>query len=127
MKKMYSLIIIILAFFIYGLLLRGEFFISELEMPLIEITSEFGNIFKYIYGFVIIASIFTSAISAGHSFLQNISKNKTYHDIILLVICITGILVSNIGFSKLVETLYPIFGVLGLIEIILLIKNVKKY
>lgn len=117
-----SSVIIILALFIYFLLLRGEFFISELEMPLIEITMQFGTIFKYIYSFVIIASIFTSAISAGYSFLGNVSKTKKNYEIILIIICITGIVVSNIGFSKLVEMLYPLFGVLGLIQIWMLVK-----
>lgn len=117
-----SSIIIVLALFIYSLLLRGEFFISELEMPLIEITMQFGKIFKYIYGFVIIASIFTSAISAGYSFLKNASKTKKSYEIILLIICITGIVVSNIGFSKLVEILYPLFGILGLLQIWMLVK-----
>lgn len=117
-----SSIIIILALFIYFLLLRGEFFVSELEMPLIEITMQFGKIFKYIYGFVIIASIFTSAVSAGYSFLGNVSKTKKSYEIILLIICITGIAVSNIGFSNLVEILYPLFGMLGLIQMWTLVK-----
>lgn len=91
-------------------------------MPLIEITMQFGIIFKYIYGFVIIASIFTSAISAGYSFLGNVSKTKRSYEIILLIICITGVVVSNIGFSKLVEMLYPLFGILGLIQIWMLLK-----
>lgn len=119
-----SFIIIMLALCIYGLLLRGEFFISELEMPLVEITIEFGNIFKYIYGFVIIASIFTSAISTGYSFLQNTTKNKKSYEIVLIIMCLTGIAVSNIGFSKLVEILYPLFGILGLLQIGLILKNI---
>lgn len=118
-----SISVIILAFLIYGLLLRGQFFIQELEMPLIEITMQFGNVFKYIYGFVIIASIFTSAISTGYSFLEDVSKSKKSYNIILLIMCITGILVSNIGFSKLVELLYPLFGILGLIQIFMLLKR----
>lgn len=117
-----SSIIIILTLFIYFLLLRGEFFVSELEMPLIEITMQFGTIFKYIYGFVIIASIFTSAISAGYSFLGNVSKTNKSYEIILLIMSITGIAVSNIGFSKLVEMLYPLFGILGLLQIWMLVK-----
>lgn len=121
-----SIIVIILAFLIYGLLLRGQFFIQELEMPLIEITMQFGKIFKYIYGFVIIASIFTSAISTGYSFLQDISKSKKSYNIILLIMCVTGILISNIGFSKLVELLYPMFGILGLIQIFMLLKK-RRY
>lgn len=118
-----SIIIVILALFIYGLLLRGEFFVSELEMPLIEITIQFGKIFKYIYGFVIIASICTSAVSTGYSLLQNVTKTKKGYEIVLLIMCITGIAVSNIGFSNLVEMLYPLFGVLGLIQILLILKK----
>ncbi len=118
-----SITIIILALIIYGLFLRGEFFVSELEMPLIEITMQFGKIFKHIYGFVIIASIFTSVISAGYSFLGNICKSKKGYNSVLLIMCVTGILISNIGFSNLVEILYPIFGVLGLIQIFLLLKK----
>lgn len=118
-----SIIIIVLALFIYGLLIRGEFFVSELEMPLVEITLEFGTIFKYIYGFVIIASIFTSAVSAGYSFLENVAKDKKSYEIVLLIMCITSVAVSNIGFSKLVEILYPLFGVLGLLQIGFILKN----
>lgn len=118
-----SIIVIILAFLIYSLLLRGQFFIQELEMPLIEITMQFGKIFKYIYGFVIIASIFTSAISTGYSFLEDVSKGKKSYNIILLIMCVTGILVSSIGFSKLVELLYPLFGILGLMQIFMLLKR----
>lgn len=116
-------IIIILSFFIYGLLLRGNFYISELEMPLIEVTAQFGKIFRYIYGFVIILSIFTSAISTGYSFLQNVSKNKKEYNSILIIMSVIGIFVSNIGFSKLVEILYPIFGILGLVQIIFILKK----
>lgn len=117
-----SLIIILLAILIYGLLLRDTFFISQLEIPLIEITMQFGKVFKYIYGFVIIASIFTSAISTGYSFLKNIAKSKDGYNAALLLICVSSIFISNIGFSKLVETLYPVFGILGLIQIFLLFR-----
>ena len=118
-----SFAIIILAFLIYGLLLRGSFYIAELEMPLIEIAIQFGNVFRYVYGFIIILSIFTSAISTGYSFLQNISKNKKQYNFILIVMCVIGILVSNIGFSKLVEALYPIFGMLGLLQVVMILRK----
>ena len=121
-----SSIIIVLALFVYALLLRGKFFVSELEMPLIEITIQFGKIFKYIYGFVIIASIFTSAVSTGYSFLKNITKTKKNYEIVLLIMCFTSIAVSNIGFSNLVEMLYPLFGMLGLVQIVFIFKNKKN-
>lgn len=115
--------IIILSLCIYGLLLRGQFFAKELELPLLQIVFEFGVIFKYIYSFVIIASILTSAISTGYSFLENISKNQKSYQINLIIICVVGILVSNIGFSNLVQILYPLFGILGFIQIIFLLNR----
>lgn len=118
-----ALTIIILSFCIFGLLLKGSFFIQELDLPLIEITLEFGKTFSYIYGFIIIVSIFTSAISTGYSFLENICKSKKTYNIMLIFISITAILVSNIGFSNLVNFLYPLFGILGIIQIILICLN----
>ena len=32
--------------------------------------------------------------------------------------CITSIIISNIGFSNLISYLYPIFGYLGLVQIV---------
>jgi uncharacterized membrane protein YkvI len=118
-----SLITMLLAFSIYSLLLRecGEIF--ELEMPLIEITSEFGTTFKYMYGFVIATAIFTSVISTGYSFLKNVSTSKKNYNNISIIMCITGIAISNIGFSNLVKVLYPLFGVLGLIQIYFIISK----
>lgn len=110
--------IITLSFCIHGLLQKGQFFISELELPLIEITLQFGKIFRYLYGFVIIASIFTSAISTGYSFLKNVSKTTKIYNRNLLLITLTSIAISNIGFSNLVEFLYPLFGILGMVQII---------
>lgn len=118
-----GIFIIILSLCIYGLLLRGQFFVRELELPLLQIVSEFGTVFKYIYSFVIIASILTSAISTGYSFLENVSKNKKSYQINLIIICVVGVLISNIGFSNLVQILYPLFGILGFIQIIFLLNR----
>ena len=115
-----GLIVVILSFLIYGLLIKGQFYIENLEMPLIEITKQFGMIFKYIYGFVIIVSIFTSAISTGYSFLENISKDEKIYKRNLILMSIIGVFISNIGFSNLVQILYPLFGILGLVQIVLL-------
>ncbi len=115
--------IMVLAFGLYGLLLKGQFFIQNLEMPLLEISKEFGKIFSYLYGFIMIVSIFTSAIAAGYSFLRNVSKTEKKYHRNLLFMSIIGIFLSHIGFSKLVQILYPLFGMLGFIQILVLFKN----
>ena len=116
--------IIILSFCIYGLLLKSPHLVRKLELPLLEISESFGTRYKYIYSFVIMASIFTSAISTGYSFLKNVSKTEKNYKINLCLISIGAIIVSKIGFSKLVEILYPVFGVLGLLQILLLIYQI---
>ena len=116
--------IIILSFCIYGLLLKNPSLVQKFELPLLEITKSFGTNYKYIYSFIIIASILTSAISAGYSFLKNVSKTQKSYKINLCLISIGAIIVSKIGFSKLVEILYPVFGLLGLLQILLLIYQI---
>ena len=121
-----SALIIVLSLCIFGLLLRGKYYIQNVEMPLLNITMQFGKIYLYIYSFIIITSIFTTAISAGYSFLENVSKNKKQYKIILIFMSVTSVLVSNIGFSKLVEILYPLFGILGIVQIIFLVRKNKE-
>lgn len=102
----------------------------ELELPMLEVVKDFGEIYKYLYGGVVVVAIFTSAISAGYGFLTNqvakkefkkgdvIKREKLYYNKLLLIICLIAPFVANFGFSNLVSKLYPMFGVLGLLQII---------
>ena len=85
--------------------------------------SKISNILSTMYGFVILSSIFTTSISLGGSFLQNIASNKKSYTQIAIIMCITSLLISKIGFSNLVNILYPIFGYLGLIQIYKIVKK----
>ena len=101
--------------------------ISNLEMPAVYVVSHMFKILKIAYGFIILGSIFTTAISLGTSYLQNVSKSKKSYTQIAVFMCITSVLVSKIGFSNLINSLYPIFGYLGIVQILLIIfkKNPK--
>lgn len=111
-----SIIIILLSIVVFLLLVRVDVDITKIEMPAVYVVSHMFKILKYIYGFIILGSIFTTTISLGTSFLQNITK-KSYTQI-AAIMCITSILISKIGFSNLVSLLYPVFGYLGLIQIL---------
>jgi len=109
-----SAILCVLGLALYFLLLRGNNYVQNLELPLIQITKEFGNIYSVIYGIVILIAIFTTAIASGYGFIKNVNKNEK---IWMIGICVISVLVAPVGFSNLVSLLYPIFGVLGLIQI----------
>ena len=75
-----------------------------------------------LYAIVIVVAIFTSAISAGYGVLENVKGRNKYKKI-ALVICLLEIPISYIGFGKLVEAVYPTFGVIGILQITLILKT----
>ena len=122
-----SVIIAIMSTLIFLLLTKVDVDIEKLEMPAVYVVSNMFYILKYLYGFVILGSIFTTTISLGMSFLQNTSKNEKSYSHIALIMCITSVIVSKIGFSNLVNLLYPVFGYLGLLQIYkILLKNAQQ-
>lgn len=106
---------------IYFLLLNTE----NQGIPMLDVAIKFGGIYKYLYGVILLIAIFTTAISCGYSFLKNICKenNIKKYKIINLVTCILGIPISLLGFKNLINTIYPIFGVIALIQIYFLFKS----
>ncbi len=95
--------------------------INGIEIPIVYIANTLGISFKYIYGIVILIAIFTTAIGASFGFLSNIAKTKKSYMIYSVIICILSVFVGQIGFSSLINLLYPIFGYLGIVQIIFLL------
>ena len=113
-----TFIMITLSIIIYLILVSVDVDISKLEMPAVYVVSNIFSMLRYVYGFIILGSIFTTAISLGTSFLQNIAKNQKSYTQIGIIMCITAVIISKIGFSNLVSSLYPVFGYLGMLQII---------
>ena len=118
-----GILMIIMSVMIYILLIKCNVDISTLEMPIVYVVRTFFGKFKPVYAFIILSSIFTTAISIGIGFLQNISQNKKSYVQIVLFMCITSLIVANFGFSNLVNFVYPLFGYLGILQMISIIKQ----
>lgn len=118
-----SVIIAILLITVFLFLINIDVNIKELEMPAVYAISNIWPRIKSIYGIIILISIFTTAISLGMSFLRNVSINKRSYDVLAVLICASAVIFSNIGFSNLVNMMYPILGGLGLLQMILIIKK----
>lgn len=108
-----SIITILLLSIIFLLLINVDVDIRNLEMPAVYAVEKIWHSMKSIYGIIILISIFTTAISLGMSFLNNVSKNKKSFNNIAILICLSSVVFSKIGFANLVNLLYPILGVLG--------------
>ena len=117
-----GIILFILSLIIYFLLINIKININEIEMPAVYVIGKNFPEFKKIYEFVILTSILTTAVSEGVSVLENISTNKKSYTQFAVILCITAVIFSKIGFSNLINLLYPIFGVLGFFQIFIILK-----
>ena len=115
-------IILILILAIYQMLTLCSINVKDIEIPILAILEECHPIEKTIYSIAIITAILTSALSSGYGFLENIKDKKKYKKI-ARVICILIIPISYIGFGNLVSILYPTFGLIGIIQIISILKK----
>ena len=95
----------------------GLFFpkILAFQLPTLKLASLLGPTAKFLYGFIILFAIFTTAISCGYSFLEMNEKNFMRKN---LGLCVIAFLLSGIGFSGLVNTMFPIFGYFGVFELL---------
>ena len=115
-------LILILIICIFKILTQSIVNIRQIEIPILTILNSYSSSEKIIYSIAIIAAIFTSAISAGYGVLENVKGRNRYKKIALLI-CLLEIPISYIGFGRLVEALYPAFGVIGILQIVLILKT----
>ena len=117
-----GIFMIIMSLLLYMLLMKADVELSTLEMPIVYVIRTFFIQYKQIYAFIILTSIFTTAISIGIGLLQNINGDKKTYTHFVIFMCITSLIVSSMGFSKLVNLMYPIFGYIGIIQLIYIFK-----
>lgn len=110
----------ILLMIIFGFLLNVDVDFKKLEMPAVYAVDKIIPKTKMVYGITILISIFTTAVSLGISFLRNTAKNNKIYNMLSLIICVSAVGFSKIGFSNLINIMYPILGTFGFLQIILL-------
>lgn len=118
-----TIIVFSLAISIFMVLVSLNVDYSKIQMPAVYVIDNKYFQFSSIYGIVILLSIFSTAISIGISFLKNITKDKKSFPQIVAIMCITGVVISNFGFSNLVKILFPMFGYIGIVEMIWILKS----
>ena len=117
-----TLIFFIITTIIYFIMFKYNN-LSNIEIPLVYIANEYGEIFKFVYGIVIVLAIYTTIISAGYSFLANCCKSEKTYKLLAKIICFLAIFVYSLSFAGLVNLTYPVFGLLGVIQIIAILKQ----
>ena len=118
-----SFIIAVISIFIFLLLINVDVNFTNLDMPVVYVIRNNLIEISKIYGLIILIAIFTTAILIGVGFLNNVSKNQREYRSFAFLMCLISVIVANIGFSNLVKVLFPMFGYLGILQIIILLKE----
>lgn len=123
--------LILLSLAINFLLMINMPYINNYEIPLLFVAQPFGNVIQALLLVVIWLEMFSTEISDVYSISRTIDDtfNINFKKAIFIVILI-ALPISRIGFSKLISSLYPLFGLLSLIfisqTIYFYIKNKKN-
>lgn len=101
--------------------------VQGVEIPMLAIVMKYAPAIQYIYLIVIVLAMFTTAVANGYGIVAKInSRYKSSKLFIIFLICCATI-IAQIGFSNMVSKVYPIFGYIGLCELIFIIGYFINY
>lgn len=116
----------IISLVLYFMLLMFKNDIIFYELPVLEISKNSGGF----YTVILIFAMITTAVSAGFGLITFLQKFFRCKKLLPVLICISGVLFSQIGFSQIVAKVYSFFGYLGIFLFLLIIfdylKNLKR-
>lgn len=122
----FSCIISICGIILFILLESNKQFMKN-EIPLLDIISNKNKYLKLLVQIAIAISIVSTAVSLQYAAILNIEKNKDNYLRDIIIMNIISIIVSRLGFQTLIKIFYPLFGLIGILNFIILMKNCFKY
>lgn len=109
----------VLCIMINSMLLVNQPHIFNYEIPLLYVADRFGKIIQALLLIIIWCEMFSTEVSDVYSICR--SASTTFHidyKKAIFIIILIDLPISQIGFTNLIATLYPIFGLLSLIFIV---------
>src|SRR5690606_21721620 len=101
--------------------------IMQLEIPMAYIIHPLGQVIQFLFLLIIFSEIFTTLIADAFGLTGHIRQYVRWKQpAILLLILGSSYAISQIGFSRLVSLLYPLFGVVSISWLVLLIHRKTK-
>jgi uncharacterized membrane protein YkvI len=98
--------------------------IGRYEIPMAFLIRQMGPIVQFLFLIVIYSEIFTTLIADAFGLAHQLNRRlPALEPIILPAILTIGYAVSLIGFSNLVSTLYPLFGLVSLSWLFMLMRQ----
>jgi uncharacterized membrane protein YkvI len=93
--------------------------LKDVEIPLMLVAKKAGPIFSVAAVLILLFAMMTTAIGVGFAFISSFSRKLGLSYTRALLYLVMGIPVTCIGFSRLISFIYPLFGIVGIIFVIL--------
>lgn len=98
--------------------------VTEYDIPMAQVVEQLIPAFHFIYAFLIYGEIFTSVIGNAYGLKQQLETHIRWpSSLLFLLIFFAGFLLSQISYGTLLGFLYPLFGMISLLFLILLWKK----
>ncbi len=118
-----GIVLFIISSIIYTMLIMFKNDVILYDLPMLEISKKIADA----YTVILIFAMITTAVSAGFgliTFLEKIFKKSK--KLLPVLMCVSGILFAQIGFSNMVANVYSFFGYLGVFLFIIIIIDCLK-
>lgn len=114
-----AVLLTIICIFINSMLMVNQPQIFQYEIPLLYIVDRFGKPLQIMLLIIVLAEMFSTEVSDVYSISKTVSESfKVSYKKAIFLVLIVALPISLIGFSNLIATLYPMFGVLSLVFIV---------
>ena len=122
-----GVILFVLGLSLYLSLVANMGQVEGAQIPMLTLVRGHGPIWSYSFLLLFLGACFTTAATNGYAVSATITARtniKGTKEIVLkLLICIGGVVAALMGFANFVRVIYPLFAILGIIEIALIIKS----
>jgi uncharacterized membrane protein YkvI len=107
----------ILALLFYRVLVKYDF--STIDLPLAFITQHWNKGWRYLYFLVLWGEMFTTLIAHAYGLVSrfNLTNNRWYLGKLFFIL-VMAMLVSRLGFARLIKRFYPLFGFFSFIVLL---------
>lgn len=93
------------------------------EIPLLHIVSRYNAVFRGFYLLVLLAAIYTTASANGFALVETLSGRLNMSGRLLkAIVTIAAVFASQLGFSTFVRRIYPMFGLFGFLQAVMILR-----
>ncbi len=123
--------VLLLAIALGILLVTGSFSQSvNEELPMLFVAEKINPILGYVYAFLLFGGMLGTSLSSTVALVTygeiKSKKLKSKRVVMIIAICVSALGLSLVGFSDLIGFIYPVFGYLGFVALVMILINFLK-